>query len=161
MNSLRIRSFDEDWKLLEATGDWLLECEYVLAESRGPEAMSAGLHRYSGARIGILIWADRGQWFIDAQPNRVLDEWFNLEAWSVCLGEPALFHDMRPRLSDRDWVDALANSWWLQPQVEYLRAHLADIEDASDPARIQQTMDCLVRTRAALWRDYREPNVPS
>jgi hypothetical protein len=139
-----MRSFDDDWKLLEATGDWLEERDYALAESRGPEAMSSGLHRYARPQTSILITADRGQWFIEVQPDQDSGDWFNLENWSVCLGEAVSFHDMRPRFSDQDWLDGIANSWRLEPQVRYLRAHLDEIEAACEPARLEQTIECLV-----------------
>lgn len=139
-----MRSFDDDWKLLEATRDWLEERDYALAESRGPEAMSSGLHRYARQRTGIRITADRGLWFIDVQPGQDSDDWFNLDSWSACLGERLSFHDQRPRLSDQDWLEVIANSWRLEPQVQYLRAHLDEIEAACEPARLEQTIECLI-----------------
>jgi hypothetical protein len=128
---------------LEATGDWLEERDYALAESRGPEAMSSGLHRYVRPQTSILITADRGQWFVDVQPDQDSDDWFTLESWSACLGEAVSFHDRRPRLSDQDWLEVIANSWRLEPQVQYLRAHLDEIEAACEPARLEQTIECL------------------
>jgi hypothetical protein len=136
-------TFDEDWRLLRSTREWLANRGYSLAETRGPEGLESGLDRYSGPHLSIMISADRGQWFLEIRPNRIDAAWANLESWSACLGEPTLFHDARPTTSDEAWAAVLANSWHLGPQLDYLRAHLDDIETACGPRRIGITLDCL------------------
>ena len=121
----RAASFQEDWQLLEAVALWLEGRGYQLAEERGPEGMNQGLKRFTGQLLVISIAADRGQWFVEAGPTAAMRS-FTLEAWSALLGEPMLFHDNRPSLTDADWADRIASSWHLAPQVDYLRAHLDD-----------------------------------
>jgi hypothetical protein len=112
--------------------------------------MDSGLDLYAGKQLGIRVTADRGQWWIEAHPGLTVigasgrDGWFNLEAWSACLGAPTLFHDMRPKSTDDDWAAVLTNSWWLEPQMDYLRDHLAKIEEACAPERLEGTVACLL-----------------
>lgn len=152
-----MRRFDRDWELLVASRTWLQQRGYRLIESRGPEGMEQGFDLYAGDRLGIRLSADRGQWFLDVRPGSgrpdALDweGWFTLEAWSGCLGARVLFHDSRRRLTDADWVEVLANSWWLEPQLDYLRDHLGQIEDACSPDRIGATQDCLSADQRQLW----------
>jgi hypothetical protein len=141
--------FGQEWEMLLAADSWLSERGYRLVDRRGPEGMNMGIEIRASDRLGIRIAADRGQWFVDvASSPESLDRdgsshWFGLEAWSVCLGAPALFHDRRPTLTDKDRVVVLANSWWLQPQLDYLREHLAAIEEACSPNNRQATLACL------------------
>lgn len=144
-----MRRFDQEWALLIAARTWLDDAGYELIESRGPEGMDQGLDAYIGLVAGIRLVVDRSQWFVDVRPAAHNGDWFSLESWSICLGAPVLFHDTRPRLSRQDWPDVLANSWWLEPQLDYLRVHLRSIEDACQPTRVKETLDCLAKARAA------------
>ena len=82
-----------------------------------------GLATYQGDRVNISLVADRSQWFVDVQPATDAPVapgspgWFGLEEWSRCLGSPVLFHDARPTPTDEDWLEVIANSWWLEPQL--------------------------------------------
>lgn len=142
--------FDREWQLLLSSRGWLVERGYRLLETRGPEGMDSGFDLYTGGQLGIRVTADRGQWWIEAHPGPAhidafgWDGWFNLEAWSTCLGAPVLFHDTRPKLTDEDWAAVLTNSWWLEPQMDYLRDHLAEIEQACAPERLEATVACLL-----------------
>ena len=115
--------------------------------------MNQGLHEYAG-RIGIRIVADRGQWFFDIGPmsGDALreQEAFDIETWSACLGEPTLFHDPRATLDlELDaWPEVIANSWWLEPQLDYLKRHLEQIEQLCDPTLLDGTLACLMENRA-------------
>jgi hypothetical protein len=130
--------------MLVASRTWLQERGYRLIESRGPEAMDQGFDFYAGDLLSIRLTADRSQWFVEVRPGP--DEpdafgwegWFTLEAWSDCLGVPVLFHDNRPKLTDDDRIEVLANSWWLQPQLDYLRDNLSEIEQASSREHIEE-----------------------
>jgi hypothetical protein len=135
-------AFRKDWDLLVSTRSWLSEVGYRLIESRGPEGMDQGLHAYEGDHLEIRIVADRGQWFVEARP-RAAPTWFTLEPWSVCIGAPVLFHVAPAIRTDEEQLKALSASWKLAPQVEYLRAHLVDLEQACDAIAISRTMDCL------------------
>ena len=113
-----MRRFDQEWALLIAARTWLGDAGYELVDSRGPEGMDQGLDAYTGTLVGIMLWADRSQWFVDIRPLAHSGDWFNLESWSICLGAPVVFHDTRPRQSQQDWLEVLENSWWLQPQLD-------------------------------------------
>src|SRR4051794_24614624 len=73
-----------------------------------PRRHEAGFDVYAGDQLGIRIVADRGQWFVEVHPGADgvsavgWEGWFTLEAWSACLGEPVVFHDTRPTLTDED-----------------------------------------------------------
>lgn len=144
-----MRRFDREWEMLVASRTWLGERGYRLIESSGPGGMEQGFDLYAGERLGIRLSADRGQWLVELHtgpggPDAVgWEGWFNLEAWSQCLGGLVLFHDKRPALSDRDRAEVLANSWWLEPQLDYLRAHLDQIEARCLPETIEATRECL------------------
>lgn len=144
-----MRRFDHDWQLLVAARTWLRDRGNRLLDSRGPEGMEQGFDVYSGDQLGIRIVADRGQWFLEVHPGADgLDAagwegWFTLEAWSACLGEPLAFHDTRATFTDEDRAAVLANSWWLQPQLDYLQDHLTEIERACQPDRVEATLMCL------------------
>lgn len=135
---------------------WLGDRGYRLLESRGPEGMDQGFDLYAGDHVEIRIIADRSQWFIEVRPGTEAvdasgwEGWFNLEAWSTCLGAPATFHDTRPTLTDEDRTIVLANSWWLQPQLDFLRAHLSEIEDACQADRMRATLACLADAQRRL-----------
>ena len=148
----RASSFEEDWQLLEATASWLGRRDYQLAEERGPEGMNQGLKRFTGRHLDISIAADRGQWFVDAAPTEMSDSSFTLEAWSACLGEPVLFHDNRPRRTDAEWTERIAGSWHLTPQIEYLQAHLSEMEAVCAPSVISETISRLESARDRLQR---------
>jgi hypothetical protein len=117
--------------------------------------MDQGFNVYADDRLGIRITADRGQWFVEVHPGaEKVDvvgskDWFTLEAWSSCLGTPVLFHDARPTLTGDDWAIVLANSWWLEPQLDYLRDHLARIQQACSPERVEATGVCLSEAKRA------------
>jgi hypothetical protein len=144
-----VDQFDQEWQLLVFARAWLGERGYLLIDSRGPEGMEQGFNVYLGDRLGIRMVVDRGSWDVEVHPGpQGVDvfhwqRWFNMEAWSVCLGEPVLFHDPRPTLTDDDWYVVLANSWRLQPQLDYLRDHLSAIEGACAPERTAATLVCL------------------
>jgi hypothetical protein len=118
--------------------------------------MDSGLELFAGGLLAIRVIADRGQWFVEARPGQEhvdavgFDGWFNLEAWSTCLGAQSLFHDTRPTLMDDDWATVIANSWWLAPQMEYVREHLGEMEPACSAERVDETRVCLSRARRAL-----------
>jgi hypothetical protein len=151
-----MRRFDREWKLLMSARTWLRERGLRLVESRGPEGMDQGFDLYADNRLGTRIIADRSQWFVEVHPGAEnLDAagwrgWFGLEAWSTCLGSPVLFHDTRPTSTDKDWAAALANSWWLEPQLDYLRDHLAEIQQACSPAHVEATVACLSEAQRRL-----------
>jgi hypothetical protein len=63
-----------------------------------------------------------------------------------------LFHDPSPAFTDADRVAVLANSWWLRPQLDYLRDHLDEIEAMCAPDRVADTVTCLVDAERALRR---------
>jgi hypothetical protein len=134
----------------------LIENGYRLVDTRGPEQMDSGFNVYAGSQLVIRIIADRSQWFVEVHPRPEMVDtsdrngWFNLEAWSTCLGAPASFRDTRPTLTDEDWAAVLTNSWWLEPQLEYLRDHLAQIEEACASKRVEATVACLSKARRAL-----------
>lgn len=94
--------------------------------------MDQGGDSYANDWLGIRVVADRSQWYVEVHPETDgIDAggwkgWFSLEAWSACLGQPTLFHDPRPKLTDQDWVAVIENSWRLEPQLGYLREHLDD-----------------------------------
>ena len=136
-------TFDEDWHRLLSSRQWLIGRGYALAETRGPEGMESGLDRYDGRHLSIRIVADRGQWFVGIQSTRTDAGWQSLESWSACLGEPALFHVSRSSESDEAWATAMADSWHLSPQLDYLREHLDAIEAACHPHRVDISLDCL------------------
>lgn len=151
-----MRRFDQEWELLVDARTWLRDRGQRLLDSRGPEGMDQGFDVYTGDRLGIRIIADRSQWFVEVRPEAEAvvavgwEGWFNLEAWDTCLGAPATFHDTRPTLTDEDWATVLANSWWLQPQLDYLRDHLAEIELACHPDRVKGTLACLLEAQRRL-----------
>ena len=105
--------------------------------------------RLGGTKLGIRIVVDRGQWFVEVHPGADgvsavgWEGWFTLEAWSACLGEPVVLHDTRPTLTDEDWAAVLANSWWLQPQLDFLQGHLIEIDRACQADRVEATLRCL------------------
>jgi hypothetical protein len=144
-----MRRFDQEWQLLVAAGQWLRDRGYRLLDSRGPEGMEQGFDVYAGNQLGIRIVVDRGQWVVEVHPGADgvtavgWEGWFTLEAWSACLGEPVVFHDTRPTLTDEDWAAVLANSWWLQPQLDFLQGHLIEIERACQADRVEATLRCL------------------
>jgi hypothetical protein len=148
-----MRSFDRDWQQLEASRPWFLDRGYRLTDARGPEGMEQGLNAYEGVWLSIRLSADRGQWFVEISPGTGAPVasgsvgWYSLEAWSKCLGSPVLFHDTRPRSTEADWTEVVANSWWLEPQLNYLRDHLAEIERACSPERVDTTRECLISAR--------------
>ena len=144
-----MRRFDQEWELLIAARDWLGEAGYELVESRGPEGMDQGMDAYVGAASSVRIVADRSQWFVDVRPSAEEVNWFSLESWSVCLGAPVLFHDPRPTPTQEDWLTVLANSWWLRPQLDYLREHIQMIEAACQPTAVSETLRCLSEARVA------------
>ena len=141
--------FKEEWRLLVAAREWLSARRYRLIDSRGPEGMDQGFDVYVGDRVGIRLVADRGSWDVEVYPGTDgvqasgWRRWFNMEAWSACLGEPVLFHDPRPPSTDEDWAEVLAHSWRLEPQLAYLRESLPAIEAACAPERIDATRGCL------------------
>ena len=144
-----MRRFDQEWALLVAARTWLGDAGYELVDSRGPEGMDQGFDIYSRAAVRIRLVADRSQWFVDVRPVAHLGDWFSLESWSICLGEPVLFHDPRPTITQQDWLQVHANSWWLQPQLDFLRSHLRNIEDSCQPDRVDETLACLAKAHAA------------
>jgi hypothetical protein len=151
-----MRRFDREWQLLVAARTWLRGSGFRLLDSRGPEGMDQGFDVYADNRVGIRIMADRSQWFVEIHPGAEgIDAvgsqgWFTLEAWSTCLGTTVLFHDNTPTLTDLDWATVLANSWWLEPQLDYLRDHLAQIQDACSPESVEATGVCLSEAQRAL-----------
>jgi hypothetical protein len=144
-----MRRFDVEWQELIGARAWLAERGLRLVDRRGPEGMDQGYDVYRSDRMGLRILADRSQWFVELRPvtedadSATSERWFSLEAWSDCLGSPVLFHDSRATRTDADWSAVLANSWWLEPQLTYLRAHFAEITDACSPERIDATRACL------------------
>jgi hypothetical protein len=144
-----MRRFDQEWQLLVAARTWLRDRGYRLLDSRGPEGMEQGFDVYAGDGLGLRIIADRGQWFVEVHPGADgidaagWEGWSTLEAWSTCLGEPVTFHDTRPTFTDEDRAAVLANSWWLQPQLDYVQDHLTQIERACQPDRVEATLRCL------------------
>lgn len=118
--------------------------------------MDQGYDVHAGDLLGIRIIADRSQWLVELRPGPDAPDangwegWFSLEAWSSCLGSPMLFHDARPAITDEDRVEVLANSWWIEPQIAYLREHLSDIERACSPDRIDTTRGCLNSQRGSV-----------
>ena len=144
-----MNQFKEEWRLLVAARAWFSTRGYRLIDSRGPEGMDQGFDVYVGDRLGIRLVADRGSWDVEVHPGTEgllaggSHQWFNMEAWSTCLGEPVLFHDADPPWTDEDWAELLAHSWRLEPQLAYLRATLPAIEAACFPERIDTTLDCL------------------
>ena len=151
-----MRRFDQEWQLLLAARTWLGERGLRLLDSRGPEGMDQGFDVYADDRLGIRIIADRSQWFVEVHPgNETIDaggrkHWFSLEVWSNCLGAPVFFHDARPTLTDQDWAAVLANSWWLEPQLDYLRQNFDQIEQACSPELVEATIACLKATQPGL-----------
>lgn len=155
-----MRRFERDWKLLVASRTWLGERGLRLIDSRGPEGMDQGYDVYVGDRLGVRIVADRGQWFVEVHPGvedvdaarsmRYTKGWFNLEAWSACLAQPVLFHDPTPARTDREVSAVLENSWWLEPQLDYLREHFGEIEDSCSTNRIDATLMCLAEEERRL-----------
>lgn len=143
------RRFDQEWEQLVSSRTWLVDYGLRLLESRGPEGMSQGFDAYIGDRFGLRIVADRGHWFVEVHPGIEdlaaggWDGWFSLEAWSVCIGQPRLFHDSRPTLTDQDRVAVIESSWWLEPQLDFLREHLHDIQGACSAERVEGTLVCL------------------
>jgi len=144
-----VNQFKEEWRLLVAAREWFSARGYRLIDSRGPEGMDQGFDVYLGDRLGIRLVADRGSWDVEVHPATEgllawgSQQWFNMEAWSTCLGEPVLFHDADPPLTGEDWAELLAHSWRLEPQLAYLRATLPAIEAACSPERIDATLACL------------------
>lgn len=142
---MRVSKFADEWRRLEGTQPWLRELGFRLIDSRGPEGMNQGFHVYAGERVAVRIIADRDQWFVEVRPDphgadaSGWKDWFTLEAWSECLGAPVLFH-----VESGDWPDRLANSWWLAPQLDYLRANLGAIEVASAAERLTATRSRLL-----------------
>jgi hypothetical protein len=151
-----MRRFDQEWQLLVSARTWLRDRGYRLVDSRGPEGMDQGVDVYAGDRLGIKIWADRSQWFVDIGPlperagGRASIGWFPLEAWSACLGSPVLLRDARPTSTDLERAAALVNSRWLEPQLDYLRDHVSAIEVACSPGRIEATLSCVSEAQRAL-----------
>ena len=151
-----MRRFAQEWQLLLAARTWLGDRGLRLLDSRGPEGMDQGFDFYCDDRLGIRIIADRSQWFVDVHPgSEGIDiggwkDWFSLEVWSSCLGAPVIFHDPRPTLTDRDRAAVLANSWWLEPQLAYLRRNLDAIEEACSPELVEATIACLKATQPGL-----------
>lgn len=78
---------------------------------------------------------------MDRDPNRDLIK--AAQEWSICVGAPALFHEVPAVWTDEEQLNAMHASWQLAPQVDYLRAHLVDLEGACDPDQLSQTADCL------------------
>jgi hypothetical protein len=150
-----MRRFEQEWDELVAARTWLDDRGLRLTESRGPEGMDQGFDVYAGDRLGLKILADRSQWFVEVRPGTegidagASDEWFTLEAWSVCLGAPVLFHDPRPGRME-DWAAVLANSWWLEPQLDYLREHFDQIEGACSAEHVEATIACLSTAQRGL-----------
>lgn len=140
----RTVTFVDEWRLLEAALAWLGDVGYRLTDSRGPEGMNQGFHVYAGERVAVRVIADRGQWEVEVRPDPngadaySSGDWFSLEAWSVCLGAPILFH-----VQSDDWAYVSARSWRLAPQLEFLRANLEAIEAASSRERIFETRAAL------------------
>jgi hypothetical protein len=54
-----------------------------------------------------------------------------------------MFHDTRATLTDEDWSAVFANSWQLEPQLDYLRDRLTAIGEACAPERMVVTLRCL------------------
>lgn len=150
--------FYEEWQLLLNTREWFDARGYALVETRGPEGMNQGFDVYVGKSVAIRIIADRGQWFIEVHPQTEgpdaarNDGWFSLEPWSTCLGSLMLFHDPSSAFTDADRVAVLANSWWLRPQLDFLRDHLEEIEAMCAPDQVADTITCLVEAESALRR---------
>jgi hypothetical protein len=149
-----MRRFEEEWELLVEARGWLSDRGYRLIDSRGPEGMDQGFDVYVGKVIGIRIVADRSQWFVEVRPSAEAGDafgyrdWFDLECWSTCLGSETLFHDPGKAVrAERNPYEAMANSWWLRPQLDYLRAHLGDIERACLPDVVEHTRSCLLDAR--------------
>ena len=148
-----MRRFEEEWRLLVEVRSWLSDRGYRLIDSRGPEGMDQGFDVYVGAAIGIRIIADRSQWFVEVHCSAgAVDaygyrDWFNLECWSTCLGSEVIFHDPgKAGSAERNPVTSamIANSWWLRPQLDYLRAQLGEIERACLPDVVEHTRACLL-----------------
>jgi hypothetical protein len=133
-------TFASEWQVAMSIEPWLLERGYELVESRGPEGMAQGLRRYSGLTGDVLVVADRGQWFIDVRPSGAPSGRYDFGVWSITLGAPVKFHT-------DEW--ALDTSWQLQPQLDYLRSHLAEIEAACLPERRVTTMEKLLKAQRA------------
>lgn len=144
-------TFLDEWRLLEGAQTWLRDGGFQLIDSRGPEGMNQGFHVYVGEHIAVRVIADRDQWEVEVRPDRhqadAYDsrDWFNLEAWSVCLGVPVLFH-----VESEDSGDAIARSWRLAPQLEFLRANVESIDAASAQERVSKTRARLVAAQSEL-----------
>jgi hypothetical protein len=130
--------------------DWFEDRGYRLIDRQGPEGMDQGLHVFEGPKLGIRITADRSQWFVEIRPSvdpnlQDRDEaWFDLELWSICLGQPTLFH-----VPDGSVAEQLANSWTLQPQLDYLKEHIQQIEAHVERGRVSDTAACLRKAQDA------------
>ena len=147
-----MRRFDREWGRLVAARPWLRERGYRLVETRGPEGMDQGFDIYRGPRLELSITADRSQWYVEIAPapegfDTPGTNSFDLESWSACLGAPVLFHDTRPTDSEAAWLEVIQNSWWLEPQLDFLQSHLGEIERACEEGRVRATLDCLTAAR--------------
>jgi len=135
-------AFEDDWRLVEAFDSWLAGRGYRLVGSQGPEGMASALRLYRGGGVVLRVTSDRGQWFLAVGPDQAGDlesAEFTLEAWGRVLGWPAWFHSA-----------SIDTSWNLVPQLDWLRAHLEQIEAASSPERVAGTYAALVAARRAL-----------
>jgi hypothetical protein len=132
--------FRKEWLAVVAMTDWFDERGYRLIHRQGPEGMDQGFHLFEGRHLGIRITADRSQWFVEIRlsegpnPEHSREIWFDLELWSICLGQPTLFH-----VSEGSVPDQLANSWTLRPQVDYLKNHIGHIEARVEGGRVSET----------------------
>jgi hypothetical protein len=154
-----MRRFDSEWDLLVRSRGWFEERGYRLTDSMGP-GMQQGLYLYSGERIAVRLTADRGQWLVEVRPGAAergavpSEDWFDVEAWSDCLGHLVLFHAREPAVTDADRAGALAASWLLEPQLDYLRTHLGDIEKSCSQDRRDAVRNCLVAAQHRLRDTY-------
>jgi hypothetical protein len=148
--------FDDEWRLLIESRLWLQSRGYRLFDSRGPEGMNQGFDAHAGTMCSIRITADRGQWFVEIRPGashqsaKGSEHWFNLEVWSRCLGHPLLFHEDPTGTTDKEVGHSLNNSWWLEPQLRFLRDRLSEIESACSTEQLTSTIECLRTARRAL-----------
>lgn len=144
-------TFLDEWRLLEAAKAWMRDGGFQLIDRRGPEGMNQGFHVYAGEHIAVRMIADRDQWVLGVRPDPhradAYDsrDWFNLEAWSVCLGVPVLFH-----VESEDPTEVFARSWRLAPQLDFLRANLESINAASAQKRVSETRARLVAAQSEL-----------
>lgn len=138
--------FARDVRRLASLERTLAQRGYAVSGPWRPGPMASGETSMTGTVTDIRVTADRGQWFVMVRPKGVADGWFDLEVWSVCLGDPITFHADPRSPSTADIGESLAASWRLQPQIDWLSDHLEGMERACASDRAA-TVACLLSMR--------------